>query len=265
MKIKNSKLKTFYFLLVILPFAFCLLPFASANVQAADEDFFGAAQTLEILDKNVPVGSIISAADKGYQMAKNDYDPGIYGVTTNTPAMSLENIPKGNLKYVVYAGQTQTLVSISNGVIKKNDYVTSSGKPGVGIKATANGFVLGTALEDYTDKTTGKIMINVNPHYLSSLKTGTSKNIFNILRNARESVYLSPLEALRYLIAALIALIAFILGFAYFGRVAQKGVEAVGRNPLAGKFIELSVVLNVLLTALIIIVGLGVAYLILII
>ena len=113
-----------------------------------------------------------------------------------------------------------------------------------------------------------RVRIRVKVSGYSRFPTGLnsiSGNIFNILANARESAYLSPLEALRYLIAALVALLAFILGFAYFGRVAQKGVEAIGRNPLAGRFIEFSVIMNVLLTALIIVVGLGVAYLILII
>ncbi|KKU82490.1 MAG: hypothetical protein UY11_C0046G0010, partial [Candidatus Amesbacteria bacterium GW2011_GWC2_47_8] len=40
--------------------------------------------------------------------------------------------------------------------------------------------------------------------------------------------------------------------------------EAVGRNPLAGRLIQLSVVLNLLLTALIMGSGLVIAYLILV-
>ena len=152
-----------------------------------------------------------------------------------------------------------------NGEIKKNQLITSSTTPGVGVKAISSGFVLGTALENYSDPKPGRILVSVNPHYSSSGSTAVSKNIFNVLKNARESAYLSPLESLRYLIAALVALLAFILGFIYFGKVAQKGVEAIGRNPLAGRFIEVSVILNLLLTALIIIVGLGIAYLILII
>ena len=198
-------------------------------------------------------------------LASKDYDTGLYGVISNTPAVSLENLANGNLKKVIYSGQAQVLVSNANGDIEKNDLITSSKTPGVGVKATANGFVLGTALGSYSSKTVGKVMVSINPHFNNSLNKTISANIFDILANARDSAYLSPLEALRYVIAGLMALLAFILGFAYFGRVAQKGVEAVGRNPLAGRFIELSVVLNVLLTALIIIVGLGVAYLILII
>lgn len=222
------------------------------------------ARTVQISEE-APEGSIIAITDKGYRLANREYDSGIYGVATKTPAVSLENIPMTNLTHVVYQGQIRVLVSAANGEIKKNDLITSSKTPGVGIKATSNGFILGTALEDYSDQSPGRILISVNPVYNSSFSQGASKNIFEILRNARSSAYLSPLESLRYLIAALVALISFILGFTYFGKVAQKGVEAVGRNPLAGRLIEVSVILNVLLTGLIIIVGLSIAYLILII
>src|SRR3989344_5654013 len=260
MGIPNLK-RNFFFVL-----ASCFMILASiANVSAQTEDFAGMASTIEISDKNATEGSIIAVTNKGYVLSDKEYDSGIYGVISKTPAISLEILPSSKLSHVVYQGETRVLVSAANGEIKKNDLVTSSTTPGVGIKSTSNGFVLGTALEDYADQKPGRILISVNPHYNSSFSQGSSRNIFDILRSARQSAYLSPLESLRYLIAALVALLAFILGFAYFGRVAQKGVEAVGRNPLAGRFIEISVVLNLLLTALIIIVGLGIAYLILII
>lgn len=232
---------------------------------AAEEDFAGLATTVKILDKNVKPGSIISTSDKGYALSSKNYDSRIYGVVTQTPGVAIENIPSTGSAYVVYKGQTKVLVTTANGAIKKNDIITSSTTPGVGMKADANGFVLGTAMEDYNGKDTGTILVSIAPHFNDSFSKGATRNIFEILRNARSSASLSPLEALRYLVAALVALLSFVLGFVYFGRVAQRGVEAIGRNPLAGRFIETSVIINVLLTAIIIIVGLGVAYLILII
>lgn len=249
-----------YFPLIILG----LVPLFTETAFGAD--FSGTAITIQVQDKDVPEGSIVSVTDKGYVMSKDEYDNGIYGVTSKTPAVSLEDVDLQSKSNVVYTGETEVIVSASNGNIKKYDLITSSTKPGVGIKSTKSGFVLGTALENYSGKQNGKILVNVNPHYNSDVNSRAIKtNIFDILANARQSAYLSPLEALRYLIAALVAVLAFVLGFAYFGRVAQKGVEAIGRNPLAGRFIEFSVIMNVLLTALIIVVGLAVAYLILII
>ena len=59
-------------------------------------------------------------------------------------------------------------------------------------------------------------------------------------------------------------LISFSLGFIYFGRVAKTGIEAMGRNPMAGKMIQLSVLFNIIVTVIIVLIGLAIAYLILI-
>lgn len=274
MEIKNSKVKiqklnlkskTFYFLLVFLPFAFCLLTSNQVNAQTNEEIFSGTAFTLPISGSDITEGSIITSSPDGYTLSSKEYDSGIYGVVATTPAIVMENVPTGNLRYVVYSGISIVRVNTSNGPISKNDFITSSTTPGAGMKSNENGFVVGTALEDYSGKNEGIILVDIKPHFNNTASAEVSKNIFSILKNARNSAYLSPLEALRYVIAAIIVLLAFILGFMYFGKVAQKGIEAVGRNPLARKFIELSVILNVMLTALIIIAGVALAYLILVI
>ena len=263
---KYIYLPTLFTILFIFAFSYACLRITYAQTgQNAEEDYSGFAVTLDLSEENVPVGAIISNTNNGYSRSTIEYDGGIYGVVSKTPAIGLENIPNTGLSWVIYSGPTSLIVSTSNGEIKKNDFITSSKTPGVGMKATQNGFVIGIALEDYSRNENGKILVNVSPHFNTVTNTAISRNIFSILGNAKQSAYLSPLEALRYLVAALVALSAFILGFAYFGRVAQKGIEAVGRNPLAGRFIEFSVILNILLTGLIIVVGLGVAYLILII
>ncbi len=237
----------------------------NGNAQTNEENFSGTSVTLPISGSNISEGSIITITSGGYTLADKEYDSGLYGVVTNTPAIAMEDVPKGNLRYVVYTGKSRVRVNTSNGIIKRNDLITSSTTPGVGVKSAENGFVLGIALEDYSGDNEGRILVDIKPHFSNTTTTQVSRNIFSVLKNARNSAYLSPLEALRYVIAAIIVLLAFILGFTYFGKVAQKGIEAVGRNPLARKFIELSVILNVMLTALIIIAGVALAYLILII
>jgi F0F1-type ATP synthase membrane subunit c/vacuolar-type H+-ATPase subunit K len=75
---------------------------------------------------------------------------------------------------------------------------------------------------------------------------------------------LEPIESLRYLLAIAMVLIAFTLGMIYFGRSSRAGIEAIGRNPLAKKVIQLTVFMNIILTVVIVLVGLGIAYLILV-
>lgn len=238
--------------------------FSKSTFAQSASDYTGIGLTLEVAGNNVTNGSIVSASDKGYRLSSRPYETGLYGVVTSTPALALEANPKGGQKYVIYEGQTLVNVSVENGSIKVNDPITSSSKAGIGMKASDNGYVLGTALQSFSDNNSGKIMVQINPHYNNGVVSARG-NLVDILKNARTSIFLSPLEALRFLLAALVVILAFVLGFTYFGKVAQKGVEAVGRNPLAGRFIEFSVLLNVLITALIIFVGLAIAYLILVI
>jgi len=57
-------------------------------------------------------------------------------------------------------------------------------------------------------------------------------------------------------VAAFIVIISFIFGFLSFSRVAARGVEALGRNPMAKKTIQLGILLNVIITLGIIVAGL---------
>lgn len=226
----------------------------------------GVAVSTDIDPSKVKDGDIISSTNKGYVLTKIAYDTAIYGVVSKNPAVALENNLDANKTYIISSGQASVRVSAAAaGAISKNDLITSSNTPGVGQKAVGNGYVLGNALENYSNVgTVGTIMVSINPHFSNASTPNLRTNLLTSLRQAGSAPFLSPLEALRYLAAAIVAILSFVIGFTYFGRVAAKGVEAVGRNPLAGRLIEFSVVLNILLTAVIIGVGLLIAYLILI-
>lgn len=226
------------------------------------------AISVPIKDKNAKDGSIIASTAKGYAASEITYDPSIYGVLTLNPAahiLTKSGKDAKDTKPVITFGKAYVQVSTINGPIKTNDFITSSNTAGVGQKANTNGYVVGTALENYTNsdpKKIGKILAVINPHYNGSF-VSIRTNLLQTIKNAGGATGLSPLASLRYLIAAVIAIIALILGFLYFGRVARTGVEAMGRNPLAGRMIQFGIILNLLLTVAIIGVGLGIAYLVL--
>ncbi len=110
----------------------------------------------------------------------------------------------------------------------------------------------------------GKISlaIDIKPAIIA---TSSRNNLIESLRQALLAPTLTPLASLRYLLAILIAVSAFVLGFVYFGRVARQGVESLGRNPLASRTIQLNVIINLILTVVIMAGGLILAYVILII
>ena len=232
----------------------------------AQNESAGTAVSILIIDKGVIDGNIIASTPKGYGLTATAYDSNMYGVYTQSPAIFLQNTSDPQTKPVITSGKADVLVSSINGNIKKNDFITTSTILGVGQKATRNGMVLGTALQDYSNsnqKTTGKIMVTINPHFNASFADNKT-NVLEVLRNASDPTTLTQATSLRYVLAAGIALISFGIGFVYFGRVTSSGVEALGRNPLASRMIQLNLVFNLILMVVIIIVGLGIGYMILI-
>lgn len=252
------------FLAVALFVLFTIPVFAADNTS-------GIAISVPVSDKNVQDGDIVSVKNGNYYLSNTAYDQYLFGVVTTSPAVAFENPQLSESKPIVSEGKAYVRVSSVNGSIVQGDFITTSTIPGVGQKALEDGFVLGTALETYSNtdpKKIGTILVSVNPHVLNNLSNVSSENVrvnlLEMLKTSPNAVTVSPLASLRYILAAIIAIIAFVFGFIYFGRVAMNGIEALGRNPLAGRLIQISVIFNLLLTVVIIGIGLAIAYLILI-
>jgi len=245
-------------------FLFALGVLSPISIYAQDTSV-GTSISIPIVNSDVKDGNIITSTPNGYELTTIAYDSNIYGVYTEFPSIFLENMDDPLTKPVIASGKANILVSSINGDIKENDLITSSAIPGVGQKATRNGMILGTALQDYSNsdqEATGKILVAVNPHFNAAF-TDSKTNIWETLRSADPSA-LTQLTSLRYLLAAGIVLISLAIGFIYFGRVTSRGVEALGRNPLASRTIQLNLFLNLIMMIVIILVGLGIGYMILI-
>jgi len=259
-----KSLLTINIITIVALLAFVMLPITFA--QQTIDSSLGVAISVPIIDDNIKDGMIISSSENGYTASKISYDPATYGVLTLNPATHIvRNKDDDSTKPVITFGKAYVLISTVNGPIRANDFIATSERPGVGQKATINGNVVGVAQEDYTEsdpQKIGKILIIVDPKYNGSF-VALRTNLLQTLRGAAGGVGVSPLTSLRYVIAALVVIISFALGFIYFGRVARSGVEAMGRNPLAGHMIQFGIVLNLVLTAVIVGIGLGIGYLIL--
>ena len=212
-------------------------------------------------------GNVVSYKDNAYYLTNSEYDRYIYGVLTEDAAIYVEDTNLTPRKLVVTAGDADVTVSTANGPIKKGDFITSSGKPGIGMKATKTGQVIGVAQQDFETSNsdeTGKILAFINIRFQVIDSTGGSSNVLTALKAGLDSNFLSPLISLRYILAALVAGISFIIGFRSFGKISGSSVEALGRNPLASSHIKRIVVFNFILTFSMMLGGLVVAYLILV-
>lgn len=255
-----------YTALVVSTFSLLALGIFSPISSYAQNKSVSTAVSVYIVDKNVVDGNIITSTSKGYVLTTTTYDPNMYGVYTESPAIFLQNTDESQAKPVTTSGKAYVLVSSINGNIKKNDSITTSTTPGVGQKATSNGMVLGTALQDYSNsdpKAKGKILTSINPHFNSSF-ADSKTNVFETLRNASDPRMMTQLTSLRYVLAAAIVLFSFGIGFIYFGRVANTGVEALGRNPLASHVIQINLVLNLIIMIVVVVAGLGIGWMILV-
>lgn len=211
-------------------------------------------------------GQLICTNESGYKLCEGDYSVSMFGVYTSQPAVVLENKTLADGKAVISSGRAYVLVTNAAGPIRKGDFITSSQLPGIGQLATKSGNVLGVALEEFTNSepnSTARILVSIGIRP-AIVATSARDNLFESFKQALLAPTLTPLASLRYLFAIIVTFISFSLGFVYFGKVARSGVEALGRNPLAGKMIQFSVAINLLLTAIIMAGGLLIAYLILI-
>jgi len=228
----------------------------------AQDTSSGVAQSLAIQGE-VMDGSLVCTQDNQAKLCVNGYDPSMAGVVTKTPAVAFDTVePREGYVPVVTSGKAYVRVSAREGGIAQGDYLTSSDIAGVAVKAKKSGYVLGTALQEYTGSEVGVILatIDVRPAVLT---TNANGNLVEMIKQGMEAAFMTPLSAMRYVIAGIVIVLSVGFGFIHFGRLAKSGVEAVGRNPLASKTIELSVLFNVILTIGVIGVGVVIAYLIL--
>ena len=116
---------------------------------------------------NYEPGDVILISDKGYavETSSDDYSLKIVGVYSTNPVVignsSADKDPENSV-LVGMMGVVPTKVNVINGEIKVGDFITSSTIPGVAMKASKSGIMIGRALESYSGKGTAKIKVLVN-------------------------------------------------------------------------------------------------------
>lgn len=252
---KHTKFTLFFIFLILF----------SKNILNALPPNVGVS--IQVKSLGAKAGDIVSYDSGEYMISSWPYDSGMFGVVVQDPIADFQDTTiSQNSLLVMSKGEAIVNVSNSSGDIKKGDYVTSSYIPGVAVKAKSNGYVLGMALEDHVSSNKaglGQIMIyiDIKPNFDTSQLRG---NILSVIKSALDSPYVAPLSSLRYLIAGVVLVVSFGVGFFIFEKVSGRSVEAMGRNPLAGSAIKSVVVMNFMLTFVIVGVGLGLSYLVLI-
>ncbi|MBI2600975.1 hypothetical protein HYW42_03400 [Candidatus Daviesbacteria bacterium] len=220
-----------------------------------------------VIEGDVRPGNIICSASNGYSLCDEAYDSSMLGVVAENPAVSFNLTGSDESSHpVISSGTTYVLVNSEGGEIKKGDLITTSATNGVGTKASKSGFVLGSAIEGFnpgkpTDS--GTIAVSLYMHYsnLQSAKVqGQLQDVFKLSAIAATE---SPSEVFKYFLAGLVIMSSVAAGLYTFGRTASRGLEALGRNPMAQRIIQMGIAMNVVLTVAIVSAGVVIAYFIL--
>lgn len=235
----------------------------------------GVAHPYLILGENIQNGTVVAHRDNQYLPSAEPYDKNMFGVVAINAALEFvseeasisADLPP-NTYPVISSGVTEVRVSARNGRISKGDPITSSDIPGVAMRADKSGFVLGFAQASFNPESldqTGLLLVALDPKF--SFADEDSPESEQISDRLRDVVNISAIAALqepdkvfRYVIAAIIMLGSFAISFLTFIRTAQKGIDALGRNPLARGSISISIFINVLISFAIILSGVAGAY-----
>lgn len=242
----------------------CLF-FIFSSQSRAQSGQTGIAIPITIPD-NPESGVIVCTGKAGYTICETNYSTAMFGVITTSPAAAFESAPQPNRHLVLKDGRALVRVSGRSGAIKVGDLVTSSVDAGIAQRANKNGYVLGTALDEFAGTSAedvGVIAVSINIHPTTSF-IDVRSNLLEALREGLAAPVLTPLAALRYILAAFVTVASFLMGFIYFGRLAKTGIEAIGRNPLARLQIQSSVLVNLILMAVIFGGGMALSYFILV-
>jgi hypothetical protein len=223
------------------------------------------ARYVQINGTAIREGDIVSLEPDGYVLTDTPYDSRIQGVVVEKPEVSIRPVTQlKNSHAIVNSGYALVRVSASNGDIQRGDPVTTSLTAGVGVKATKPGYIIGNALENYKGGSgeVRTIRIALEPRY-NEIRPSLLSYVYDAINVTLAAGYERPLTVFKYILASVIALLSIAAGFLYFGRIATKGVEALGRNPLAGPTIQFGIIMNIALSVLIIGVGVIIAIVIL--
>ncbi len=145
--------------------------FGTSGSQSCNQDVAEIYESVE----DVAPGDILvidSASSKTVRKSNGTYDQSLIGVVSTAPGLLLgyngQDVALGGEAnaYVANADPRKPAVALTGkipakvtGAVKSGDYLTSSSIPGVAMKATKAGPVVGQALEDYNGEGVGKILI----------------------------------------------------------------------------------------------------------
>lgn len=222
---------------------FVITPGLSAASSAAVAQGFKADETRGAIVS----GAIVSfkADSHSVELAASDTTDQIAGIVAKSPLLAITG--GGQEVQVVISGSTEVLVSDINGDIKAGDKITASPIAGVGMLATSDGRVVGTAKADFdtaraqtktiADTSGGQHQVHVGAMPLqvglAYYQNQSSSFLPPFLQSLANSIAGRQVSIVRILICLVLLLAALISLSVLVYSSVRSAMVSLGRNPLA--------------------------------
>ncbi len=206
-------------------------------------------------DDELQAGTLVSYADDTptakVTAANTNNVRKLVGVVGEQSLVELSN--GSGQTQVVTSGMVLAMVSDINGPIRSGDRITASPLTGIGMKAAANGQVVGTAQEDFAaadgvttrriNDTNGKpqtvkvglLSVQAGVSYYQATRSNDNSYIPLFIQHSVDDITGKSVGPIRILIAGLI----FLLGIGASGVLLYSSVGSsiisIGRNPLSSR------------------------------
>ncbi len=132
----------------------------------------GGADLAELFVSYIPLvpGEIVKVDpdnDKQIVPTNSSYDHSAVGVVSTAPGITLGTETEGKTNYAIaLAGRVPARIAENSEPIRKGDFIATSNEVGRAMKATSQGNVIGTAMEDWTPGSgQDKIVMFINNSY----------------------------------------------------------------------------------------------------
>jgi RNase P/RNase MRP subunit p29 len=203
-----------------------------------------------LTDESIPVGSIVSlvdeTSDKVVASTNRNADSILGAVINEDSSLLAVSNKQAQQVLVTTSGAAQILVSDINGDIERGDHITASPIKGVGMKATGNTRVVGTAQtslqnakeQTYEDENgieqtmligDASVLVNVAYYFKEPDKT----IIPSALQNLANALAGRTVETLPIIISGAIFLVMLVVVASLVYSMIKSSIISVGRNPMS--------------------------------
>lgn len=218
------------------------------------------AQQYQTEQTGITAASLVSikeGSSNTVELATADKANRLAGIVSNKPLIELSDGTNGI--QVVTSGLTMALVGDVNGAVSAGDKITASPIEGVGMKATTDSVVVGTAQKNLKDVELdsrtitakdgtkqvvhiGLLPVQVSVAFFSQNSSKETPFVPAFLQSMANGIAGHSVSETRVLIAGIILLLVIVAVAALLYASVRSSIISIGRNPLSAHAVRKSLV-----------------------